>query len=101
MSKQKVSIRKTKRAITAAEKKLFRQTFNLKFRDDAAQYFALVDYLQQNKIKFKVTDSEHLRVIQCDEKFAQMVQSFVNNDELVQFARDYAHTQASGFMRLA
>ncbi len=99
--KRKVTIRKVRRAIRAATKKLYRQTFNLKFRDDAAQYFALVDFLQQHKIKFSVTDSEHLRVVECDEKFAQAIESFVNNEDLVQFAREYAHTQANGFVRFA
>jgi len=80
--------------MTRTIRKIYRQTFNLKFRDDAAQYFGLVEYLRQNSVKFAVRDSEHLRIVECDEKFAPIVEEFMNNEEVVQFAREFAHSEA-------
>ncbi len=79
----------------------YRQTFNLKFRDDAAQYFALLDFLQQQNIRFAIKDNEHIRVVECNEKFAPIIDGFMHNEEVVQFAREFAQTQASGYMKLA
>lgn len=98
MTKQKITFGK---GGCVTNKKKYKQTFNLKFRDDAAQYFALLDFLQQNNIRFLVRDNEHLRIIECNEKFAPVIENFMSNEEVVQFARAFAQTQANGYVKFA
>ncbi|MBI2040479.1 MAG: hypothetical protein HYT16_00055 [DPANN group archaeon] len=69
-------------------------TFNLKFRDDAAQYFALLDFLQKSKIKFAITNRDHLRIVEYNERFADTIDMFMQNDDVNSFAKSFA--QASG-----
>ncbi len=69
-------------------------TFNLKFRDDAAQYFALLDFLQKSKIKFAIINQEHLRIVEYNERFSETIDVFMQNDDVNNFAKGFA--QASG-----
>ncbi len=69
-------------------------TFNLKFRDDAAQYFALLDFMQKSKIKFAVVNQDHLRIVEFNERFTEAVDVFMQNDDVNTFAKSFA--QASG-----
>ncbi|MBI4095420.1 MAG: hypothetical protein HY438_01015 [DPANN group archaeon] len=69
-------------------------TFNLKFRDDAAQYFALLDFLQKSRIKFAIVNQDHLRIVEYNERFANAIDIFMQNDDVNSFAKSFA--QASG-----
>jgi len=93
MQPKKVTLRKGGVNVVKAIGNKYRQTFNLKFRDDAAQYFALLDFLQQQSIRFAIKDNEHIRVVECNEKFAPVIEHFMSNEDVVQFAREFANCE--------
>jgi len=54
------------------------RVFNLKYHEDAEQYFDLLAMMNAQKIKFGVRNNGPLRVIEVPEKFAYMFERNTN-----------------------